>query len=329
MTSHFGVFRLAGQTQLVHEMQFVHEQIAARESDPQQGPKDISMCLGSGELGRTARLHEPKIKGVSGGKTSGALLLVLFNATAFTSYGKEQSFNAPVGISTVFKYATALNHLLNLPNRRVHLGDATVVYWADHKTVLEDAFAHLFSGAAAEEPKVEEDRERLREAKLLLSQMRGGTRNASIDPDDLDTHFFILGLSPNASRLSVRIWVEAKAAEMERRLGQHVQDFALKGGRDDLPPPVWRIVAATGRAEKDPEGTIEKLRYRLGFTAARGRSRPLHPYGRAVSAIAPYHDGAAHSERRRCKFRSRQRNQSVPGTKLAPARRFFGGTNGT
>ena len=56
-------------------MQFVHEQIAARESDPQQGPEDVSMSLVSGELARTARLHEPKIKGVSGGKTSSALLV--------------------------------------------------------------------------------------------------------------------------------------------------------------------------------------------------------------------------------------------------------------
>lgn len=250
MTNNFGVFRLAGQ------MQFVHRQVAPREADPQQGTADIAMCLVSGDMGPTARLHEPKIKGVSGAQTAGALL-VSFNATAFTSYGKEQSFNAPVGASTVFKYANALNHLLNLPDRRIRLGDATVVYWADHKTRLEDAFAHLFSGAAAEEPTTKEDQERVREARLLLSQMREGTQNASIEPDEIDTHFYILGLSPNASRLSVRIWVEAKAAEMERRLGEHVQDFDLKGGRDDLPLPVWRIVAATGRAEKDPKGRLK------------------------------------------------------------------------
>lgn len=248
ITSHFGVFRLAG------EMRFVHEQIAPRADA--QPATDIGMCLVSGEVGPTARLHEPKIKGVSGAQTSGALL-VSFNATAFTSYGKEQSFNAPVGTSTVFKYANALNHLLSLRDRRVHIGDATVIYWADHKTVLEDAFAHLFSGGVAEEPKVQEDQERLEQAKVLLSQMREGTQNTKIQPDEVDTRFFILGLSPNASRLSVRIWVEADAAEMQRRLSGHVRDFTLKGGRDDLPLPIWRIVAATGRAEKDPKGRLK------------------------------------------------------------------------
>ena len=43
-----------------------------------------------------ARLHEPKIKGVAGAQSAGALL-VSFNAPAYESYGKSQSYNAPVG----------------------------------------------------------------------------------------------------------------------------------------------------------------------------------------------------------------------------------------
>jgi CRISPR-associated protein Csd1 len=185
-------------------------------------------------------------------------LLVSFNANAFTSYGKEQSYNAPVGQATVFKYANALNQLLSMPERRVRLGDATIVFWADHHTLIEDAFAFLFSGESVDkkEHKPEEDQKRVREAKLFLSQLRSGTQDVAPEADSMPTKFFILGLSPAASRLSVRLWVEADTGEMLRRLTEHVRDFAL-GSDDELPPSIWRIAQATGRAESDPKGRFK------------------------------------------------------------------------
>lgn len=53
------------------------------------------ICLATGEKTEIARIHRG-IKGVPGAQTSGAAL-VSFNAPAFESYGKEQSYNAPVG----------------------------------------------------------------------------------------------------------------------------------------------------------------------------------------------------------------------------------------
>lgn len=253
LTSNFGVFRITG------EKQYVHQQIAVpRSEEDAQGENKVKItCLVSGQREFSARLHEPKIKGVVGAQSAGALL-VSFNASAFTSYGKEQSYNAPVGQGTVFKYANALNELLAKPDRRIRLGDATIVYWADHHTQVEDAFACLFSGEPTADPgpKPEEDQKRVREAKLLLSQMRSGTQYVPLEPDDAPTKFFILGLSPNASRLSVRLWIEADASEILRRLRQHVRDFAL-GNSDELPPPLWRISQATGRAESDPKGRFK------------------------------------------------------------------------
>jgi CRISPR-associated protein Csd1 len=251
MTSNFGVFRIAGETQ------YVHHQVEVPKPESEAPEAVRAMCLVSGDTEPVSRLHEPKIKGVAGAQSSGALL-VSFNADAFTSYDKEQSYNAPVGQTTVFKYANALNHLLAMPDRRVRLGDATIVYWADHYTPVEDAFAFLFSGESAdkEEPKPEEDQKRVKEAKLLLSQLRSGTQNILLESDSTSTKFFILGLSPNASRLSVRLWIEADANQILRRLTEHVRDFAL-GGSDELPPPIWRIAQATGRAESDPKGRFK------------------------------------------------------------------------
>lgn len=247
ITTNFGVFRIAGEMQYVHEL--VAMPPALNEAEVASGPADEhGMCLVSGVYGSIARLHEPKIKGVAGAQSAGALL-VSFNAPAYESYGKSQSFNSPVSEASVFRYAVALNHLLERRDRRVSLGDSTVVFWADHESVLEDCLSDLFADPLPKgDAAVEEDKERVRQAKVLLTQLRDGTSEEVIDTNDgQPTKFFLLGLSPNASRISVRLWVEADAAELQRRLGQHLRDIALSGNWNDEILTLRRIVAATGR----------------------------------------------------------------------------------
>jgi CRISPR-associated protein Csd1 len=175
-------------------------------------------------------------------------LLVSFNKGAFTSYGKEQSFNAPVGKTAAFKYATALNLLLSSRERRIRIGDATLVHWADHHTPVEDVFAQFFQDSPAESAsseEVQEDVKRLEHAKQLLLQMRSGTEPIKWKTDDIPTRFFILGLSPNASRLSLRFWIEADSSEILHRLETHIRDLSLNGV--EQLPSIWRIAQATGR----------------------------------------------------------------------------------
>jgi CRISPR-associated protein Csd1 len=256
IATNFGVFRVAGQMQYVHEL--IRATVETEERLGASAPGETrAICLVSGAMDEIARLHEPKIKGVAGAQSSGALL-VSFNASAYESYSKSQSYNAPVGAATAFKYTNALNYLLNRRDRRVSLGDSTVVFWADHPNVLEDALSGMFSDPLPEETSViEEDQERVRQAKLLLTQLRDGTGTTEIAPDDQPTKFFLLGLSPNASRLSVRLWVEADAAELRKLLAWHLRDVALADGREDRLLTLRRIVAATGRAEHDPKGRLK------------------------------------------------------------------------
>lgn len=73
--------------------------------------KTDGICLVTGKRAEISRIHRA-IKGVPGAQSSGAAL-VSFNAPAFESYGKEQSYNAPVGKYAEFAYTTALNYLLD------------------------------------------------------------------------------------------------------------------------------------------------------------------------------------------------------------------------
>jgi CRISPR-associated protein Csd1 len=196
-------------------------------------------------------LHEPKIKGVNGSQGAGALL-VSFNASAYESYDKNQSYNAPVSSDAAFKYTNALNYLLRQNERRILLGDATIVFWAEQPTELEKFISDLFGNTPRESEKQSavEDRERVRQARQFLTQLRDGTETTEAIAKDNKTSFFILGLSPNNARLSVRLWVDTNVGELKQRLGQHLRDLALEDGREGtLPPSLRQIVAATGRAE--------------------------------------------------------------------------------
>jgi CRISPR-associated protein Csd1 len=237
-----GVFRIAG-TQV-----FLHELFGPPDEEKETG---MGQCLITGAQGNLARIHEPGIMGIRGGKPFGNKVVAL-DDSAYCSYGKDQSYNSPVDIDVAFRYATTLNYLLEDEERSITLGDSTVVFWADHSSALEDSLGAFFSDVQAREDMVvEEDKDRLRQAKILLTQLRDGTGQTEINTDDgRPPKFFLLGLSPNASRISIRFWVEADAAELQRRLGQHLRDIELVGSRVDEVLTLWRICNATKRWDR-------------------------------------------------------------------------------
>ena len=190
-----------------------------------------------------ARLHEPKIKGVRGAQTSGATL-VAFNADAYESYRKAQSFNAPVGVEDAFKYCTALNRLTMDRKRQVHLGDATVVYWSERPTPFEDDVFGIFESQEAE------DSGAIDRLKGFFNRLRRAAGGAMFENGDVP--FYILGLSPNAARVSVRFWLAGTVQQLAERLGQHVADLELAGAPPSmLPITVQRIIDQSARERDD------------------------------------------------------------------------------
>lgn len=108
----FGVFQILGEKRYVHQSSALIDwwnkfQVVQDKSE------FTLQCLISGKNEQIAKLH-PKIKGVVGAQSVGASL-VSFNDKAYESYGKEQSFNSPVGEVAAFRYGTALNSLLSRP----------------------------------------------------------------------------------------------------------------------------------------------------------------------------------------------------------------------
>ncbi len=245
------VFRLEGDTGASGQPRYIHEREAARQLLEQafSDTEDMALCLVSGRNGAVARLH-PSIKGVMGAQSSGAAL-VAFNAAAYESFGKKQGENAPVSQSAAFAYGTALNVLLSKGSgRNLRIGDSTVVFWAE----TEDAGAAqsiedmLFG--AMNPPDEAAETSRLRAA--LENIASGRTDEVEFTPE---TRIFILGLAPNAARLSVRFWLPDTLGEFARNVTRFWADLALDPPAWQGPPAAWSLlyeVAAQRKAENIP-----------------------------------------------------------------------------
>jgi len=248
ISSGFGVFRVRGKTHYVHERPAVVEWWNGQLSRSDTNTSIDGQCLLTGQQSVLARLHEPKIKGVSGAQSAGASL-VSFNDKAYESFGHEQGFNAPVSESAAFQYCTALNHLLRAGGSRIQIGDATTVYWTESPSPMEEFFSF-----AADPARVSaEDESQKLKVEATLQRIVRGESVEDLELGDGDTPFYVLGLSPNAARLSIRFWYVSTLAEMVESLRQHFSDLAIVRSSDRDPefPAMWRLLRETVRDSKD------------------------------------------------------------------------------
>ncbi len=213
------------------------------------GKQDI-LCLVTGRHGPLAQLH-PSIRRVAGAQSTGASL-VSFNAPAFCSYEHEQGANAPTSEYAAFAYTTALNTLVSDRDHVCRVGDTTMVLWAEGAdTAYQDwAFQSLFGGMGPDAPSYQEND--------LLNALKQLSAGHPIDWDesrlDPNTRFYVLGLAPNAARLSVRFFWQNSFGQLAQNLDAHYNRLQIVRPTYDQTSPftVWRMVLETVR--KVPAG---------------------------------------------------------------------------
>lgn len=210
------LFCLINELGTVTEAQNVPEIQAAWDASVSNSSERSAFgrCLVTGDEDTIAMLH-PSIKGVVGAQSSGASL-VSFNALAFESYGrnKGQGLNAPVGNHAAFAYGEALNYMLREKNYHSLLGSATLVYWAETaQSAYSDCFAALLGTN-------EDMTQNTLDGVMKAIRLGQGLQWESV-PLDSRTPFYILGLSPNASRLSVRFFLQGTFGDFAANLARH------------------------------------------------------------------------------------------------------------
>lgn len=230
-------FRLQGDSELISSRPAIRnyvDETAKREGNV--------ICLLTGHKDALAETH-PAIEGVWGAQSSGANI-VSFNAKAFESFGQSQGANAPIGETAAFAYTTALNVLLHKDSpQRMQVGEASTVFWSEKATNMESQFAAFFKEPEKDNP------DALTEAvKALFSAPQSGSLPG---PDEDKTKFYVLGLSPNASRIAIRFWIAAPLADMEEKIRQHFRDLEIVHGPKEQPYfSLFRLLRSTAPLDK-------------------------------------------------------------------------------
>lgn len=257
-TTGFGVFQIQAETMYVHQDHTVGRWWNTHHATTSATPQ--GQCLVTGKEATLAKTH-PKIKGVVGAQGAGATIAG-YNARAYESYGKKQSYNAPVSEEAAFRYVTALNALLDGPMRfkhRMTLGDTTIAFWTERPTPTEDIFLPFMKKGLGgiEDPSMQDEGLRQKLLGFLRALREGREAYAKIEGAPDQTAFFMLGLAPNAARIAIRFFHCGTLAELLVSVRRHHLDIRLvpqpavgKRPADPEFPPAWLLLQQTARDSK-------------------------------------------------------------------------------
>lgn len=243
--------------------------------DSEEADMTSGICLITGEQALITKTH-PKISNVSSKRAA----IVSFNEPSFSSFKKEQNLNAPVSKSATFTYTEALNMLLDKKSRnKMQVGDMTMVFWSEKPNQLEDFFSALWSIPTKDNPDAD-----IEAVRKLYSSIKTG-----VFIQDSNTHFYLLGLSPNAARLAIRYWQIGTVDDVSQKIKQHFDDLEIvkpnkDNGRcalmpmlgsivrklDDLPPNLCGdVVKAVLQGTPYPQSLLQMIlrRIRTDFSA--------------------------------------------------------------
>lgn len=223
------VFCLSGNPDyLLHEdpefqkrWETVYNQKVSEESISEK-----QQCAVMGKEASIARIHN-KIKGVYGGLATGSVL-VGFNNDSENSYGREQAYNSNISEEVMKKYTEALNFLLSSEKHKALLDDMTVVFWAmSHNEACEDLFMKLMMG-------VQDTMDEHTTEEMLLSLLSDASelgitqkRLQTLELIDPNVDFYMLGLKPNSSRLSVKFMLKKKYADVLWNIARFQNDLQI------------------------------------------------------------------------------------------------------
>lgn len=230
------VFRYDGE--YVHEIEEIRRawQAYSTADDDAQ----LRICLVTGQFAPAAQLH-PAIKGIKDAQSSGASL-VSFNAPAFCSYGREQGMNAPTSQYAAFAYGTALSHLIADREHINYIGDTAVFCWVQGgEPEYQDVFGGFLFGDENNAYHAEDYHQMAHD---LATGRPFDFHESRIDPE---RPFYVLGIAPNAARLSVRFFLCSTFGDMIRNILAHQKRLEIIRPSYDQNETLslWRVLNET------------------------------------------------------------------------------------
>jgi len=258
------VFCLTGEPdKLLHEDVLIKEKWEKVYGNEQknQDEKVIAQCAVSGEKAEIARIHS-KIKGVSGGLSTGSVLIG-FNNSSENSYGNDQSYNSNVSRMAMQKYTEAFNYLLKDSKHKIAIDDITIVFWAmDSSDSYEDSMIAMLTGQS-------EKMDRDQTEKMLYDMMNRSVRTQITQRElenkteylDNNTDFYMVGVKPNSSRLAVKFLFHKKYGDILWNMAQFQKDMQIS--EESKPVSIFwikkELVSPNSKDEKANPDLLTKL----------------------------------------------------------------------
>ncbi len=243
-------FALDGHTEItLHDMDGDICSKIKNEINSKQEEKSTQICAITGKRGEIAKIHD-RISGLKGAQASGASM-VCFNNKAEESYGKSQSYNSSVSQDTMRRYTEALNILISDSHHRMYMDDMTVVFWAmsfnDAKEI--NMFSLMFNPS--------KDQLDAGETEMVLKkavEAMGIGKTVDLSSIDIDENveFYVVGLTPNTSRISQKFLYHDKFGKIFSNVALHQADMFIDGSKGNI--SLWRMM----KEIKSPKSTNEK-----------------------------------------------------------------------
>lgn len=283
----FGTFAIQGRPGYVFEAPAVKD--AALREMLETDPKALrGTCLITGKTNEPlVATVETKVK--LAGTSVGGGAIASFNAPAYESYGKEQTFNSPLSEEAAFKAHNALNLLISDSRYHFKLADTTVVFWTEKKTQTENLLSWIINPSSNTDGVAMDAAlaQRIQSFWKVVSQ--AGDPDLGELGDDTSTPFYMLGIEPNAARIVIRFWHESSLGDFILRLRQHAQDMAIqKAFQSELDHiPLWLLLAQTAR---DAKGIPPLLAGSLLRSVVEGLPYPKSLYQLTLNRVNVGHD---------------------------------------
>ena len=222
---------------------------------PEEPAEEATVICGIlGEPLPPARIHD-KVK-FPGGNPTGCVMVGM-KEPAFESYGKTQSYNSNISERAMKQYTSAMNRLLSDRNHYKTIGDLVLMYFAMKS---DDSAECEWFGAQLGFPmpdSLKGQDVKQADAKLdtLGKQMTGG--GVTLLPEqglDEDATFYIVGMTPNSSRICQKFIWRDSFGNIVRNLQQHQTDLRIH-------PDTTRNIYFSQIAKElvSPKSTSEKV----------------------------------------------------------------------
>ncbi len=213
-------FRLIDSAEPVCQEEWVSAELESPDTDVDDKRASPSgICMLTGTTDHIARLH-PKVAGVCE-KPSALAAANTLEFNAYSSYGKAQGHNFPVGDGAAFRYTTALNHLLAKDSaHRTRIGETTYVFWTEEQSPYESLFGEI----VADDPN-----RNTATVAATLSAIRTGR----LSNDSNANRYYVCGFNPNAARVAVRVFHCMTVQDLGRRVQQHFDDTRIAHGKTE------------------------------------------------------------------------------------------------